>query len=119
MGLLSRDAILSSNDLTFEEVDVPEWGGMVRVRTLTGEERDALESSMVERHGRKVDVNLSNLRARLVSLSCVDANGDRLFSDLDIEALGQKSAAALERVFAVARKLSGLSEQDVDELTKN
>jgi len=34
----------------------------------------------------------------------------------DVKALGEKSAAALERVFDVARKLSGLSEDDVEEL---
>ena len=40
-------------------------------------------------------------------------------SDADMEALGEKSAAALQRVFDVARRLSGMSESDVEELTKN
>ena len=32
LNLLSRDAILQAQDLPHEDVEVPEWGGMVRVR---------------------------------------------------------------------------------------
>ena len=41
MTLLSKSAILCANDLQTEDVDVPEWGGTVRVRSFTGRERDA------------------------------------------------------------------------------
>ena len=34
-----------------------------------------------------------------------------------VEALGKKNAATLQRVFRVAQKLSGLAEDEVDELT--
>ena len=47
MSLLSKTAILTANDLQTEDVEVPEWGGAVRVRSFTGRERDAFESSMV------------------------------------------------------------------------
>ena len=47
MTLLSKTAILTANDLQTEDVEVPEWGGAVRVRSFTGRERDAFESSMV------------------------------------------------------------------------
>ena len=36
-----------------------------------------------------------------------------------IDALGAKSAAPLDRCFEVAQRLSGISEADVEELTKN
>jgi hypothetical protein len=35
MTLLSKSAILCANDLQTEDVDVPEWGGAVRVRSFT------------------------------------------------------------------------------------
>jgi hypothetical protein len=34
MTLLSKTAILCANDLQTEDVDVPEWGGAVRVRSF-------------------------------------------------------------------------------------
>ncbi len=116
---LSRDAILAVNDVLYEDVDVPEWGGKVRVKSLTGKERDALESSMIVGKGKNANVNLNNLRAKLVARSVVDEDGKQVFSDEDLAALGAKSAAALTRVYEVAQRLSGITEEDVDELTKN
>ena len=116
---LTRDAILQADDLLWEDVEVPEWGGTVRVRGLTGAERDAFEAEMVERKGKKLRMDMQNFRARLVVRSVVDEDGKRLFTDRDAASLGDKSAAALQRVFDVAQRLSGLSEQDVAELVGN
>jgi hypothetical protein len=119
MALLTRDAILQAQDLPKELVSVPEWGGEIYVRALTGAERDAFEQTIVERKGKSTKMNLKNMRAKLVALTTVDEEGKRIFSDSDAELLGKKSAAALNRVFEVAQKLSGLTPEDVDELTKN
>ena len=40
MSLLSKEAILAAQDLPSEDVEVPEWGGTVRVRGLDGKGRD-------------------------------------------------------------------------------
>jgi hypothetical protein len=119
VAYLSKAAILGASDLPTQDVHVPELGGDVRVRGLTGTERDAFEATIAQRKGKDVKMNLQNVRARLVSLSTVDENGERLFSDADVVALGGKSAAALERVFTVAMRLSGLTPDDVKDLTEN
>lgn len=119
MAILNRDAILTASDIQTEVVEVPEWGGSVLVRGLTGAQRDRFEASMVELKKGKQVLKLSNLRAYLAALSIVDEQGQLLFSNEDIEALGNKSCAALQRIWDVARRLSGLSDDDVEELTKN
>jgi len=121
MSILTRDEILRAEDIKTEKVPVPEWGGDVLVRTLTGTERDRIEAYMVENRikGKGRGLNYENLRARLVVSSAVDEKGARLFKRTDIETLGQKSAAALDRVFEVAQRLSGFAPKDVEELTKN
>jgi len=119
MELLTRDQILNAQDLDSEDVAVPEWGGTVRVRALSGAERDNFEASITERKGRKTRMNLANLRARLVQLCVVDQKGKSLFRRTDIDALGKKSAAALDRVFDVCRRLSGMTEEDIEEMTEN
>lgn len=116
---LNREAILAAEDLPRELVEVPEWGGAVYVRALTGAERDQFEASIVEQRGRDVRMNMRNIRAKLVALTVVDEDGQRIFTDDDVAALGGKSAAALDRLFAVAQRLSGLSKEDVEELAKN
>lgn len=115
---LSRDDILKSDDLATEDVDVPEWGGVVRIRGLTGTQRDGFEASVVKMNGPNKQYNLANIRARFVALCVVDDEGKRLFSDQDVKQLGEKSATALERVWTAARKLSGMSDDDVEELAE-
>lgn len=117
--LLTREQILGVADLGHEDVDVPEWGGSVRVGMLTGMERDAFEQEIVTRQGKKVQMNLANVRAKLVARCVVDEEGQLVFSEKDVTALGRKSALALNRVFAVAQRLNGLTEQDIEELAGN
>jgi hypothetical protein len=112
-GYLSREAILEADDLGFADVDVPEWGGKVRIRALSGTERDKFEASIA---GNGKRIRLDNVRAKLVQACAVDVEGNPLFGTADVVALGRKSAAGLDRVFEACKKLSGLSEEDVDEL---
>jgi len=118
MTVLNRDDILKVSDISIEEVDVPEWGGSVFVKGMTGTERDAFESSIVQQRGKNSSVNMSNIRAKLSAQTICDEAGERLFTDADVKALGKKSATALQRVFDVAQRLSGISGDDVEELAK-
>jgi hypothetical protein len=119
MALLSKDQILSADDRKTEEVEVPEWGGSVLIRTLTGRERDAFEATTVRTKGGKQEANYENFRARFVAECVVDENGKKLFgSRSEVLMLGNKSVAALQRVFNAAQELNGMSEDDVEELTE-
>lgn len=130
MAVLTRDAILQREDMRPELVDVPEWGGSVYVRPLTGFEREQFEKSLVpespngkagRRRRKSADVTaaMGTVRARLCALCIVDKDGTRLFTDEDIEALGNKSAAATSRIFDRAAELSGIMEKDVDDLAES
>ena len=120
MKTLGRDAILGADDLETEEVEVPEWKGTVRVRSLTGKERDRFEAGTLgDRAKGNGAMNLVNLRARLVVEACVNEKGEQLFEASDVEKVGDKNAAALCRVFDVAKRLAGISDDDVEELAKN
>lgn len=117
--LLSRDAILGASDIKTEDVSVPEWGGTVRVRGLDAKQRDEFESGLIETVGKTQRITMRNARARLAALSIVGEDNEPLFSPADVFLLGEKSGAALDRVFAVASRLSGIGDSDMDELTKN
>lgn len=113
---LTADQILKADDTIFEDVDVPEWGGVVRVKGMSGFERDKFEASIRTDNGKR---NMDNFRAKLAALTIVDGKGKRIFTNKEIQALGNKSASALDSVFTKAMELAGLSESDVDELTEN
>lgn len=123
MKLLTKDQIQACINLRSEVVFVPEWGGDVMVRELTGEERDSYEQSIFEarRVGNKTEItpNLRNVKARMVVRCVINEDGTRLFGDADVEWVGKKSASALNRIVDVAERLSGLTKKDVAELEKN
>lgn len=123
---LSRDAILGASDIKTEEVPVPEWGGTVLVRGLTAKQRDKAEAAMFQlrgsvtsKNGPDMRMSMAGVRALMAAMAIVDEQGDRLFSDADAELLGEKSGAALDRVFEVVTRLSEFSDGDIDELVGN
>jgi len=118
MKTLTRDEILGADDLKTESVKVPEWGGTVMVRELTGAERDAWEASVVKTNGTKVTIDSQNMRAKLAALCIVGDDGKRVFTEKDTIKLGAKSATALDRVTDVARRLSRIGEDELEDLGK-
>lgn len=105
---LSREAILSAQDMVREEVAVPEWGGTVWVKALTAAEADANLSAQLASGKR----DLSTYHAETAAACLCDETGKTLFTLADVAALGRKSAKALGRVVAVAQRLNGLTRED-------
>jgi hypothetical protein len=117
---LTKDQILECNDLKTETVEVPEWAGTINVRMMNGTDRDAFERGLVTTgaDGTRTP-NYNNMRPRLVALTAVDDDGNRIFTDDDVEVLARKSAAALERVCIVAQRLNGIGVAAEDDAAKN
>lgn len=118
MALLTRDQILAAPDLPTEDVDVPEWGGGVRVRAMDGAGRDSFDGWLGKCH-KEGNTSMEGIRANLVARCLVDESGNLLFSASDVEVLGRKSGAALDRVYAVATRLNRMRAVDVDDAAKN
>lgn len=128
--MLSKEQIRGIQDIKTEKVPCPEWeddpkkkaDAFLWVRGLAGIERDAFEQSLVEAKKKGAKVNLANMRTKLVQRSVVTSeavDSDLYFSEADIDWLCQKNAATLDRLYGVAARLSGISEQDMEELEKN
>ena len=109
--MLSKDEILRKADQKIESVDVPEWGGQVYVRTLSGDERDRMEVQLKD--------SRVGSRGLFAALTICDENGNRLFADQDAHALGKKNAAALDRILEVGFRLNAMTEEAIEELEKN
>lgn len=119
---LSAEQILDADDLVIEDVPVPEWGGTVRVKGMSGTERDRFEAGFVGSDMKQLpkDKALEFYRARVAAACLVDQAGNKMFRSAgEIKRLSDKNAEALQRVVDVANRLSGLTEDDVEELTGN
>lgn len=118
--MLSRDAILSVEDLPFEDVQVPEWHGTVRVRTMTGAERDEYDREILLKKDGKGELTMANRTAGLCAFCLIDESGARLFPNgVGVEQLAKKSSAALDRVAKVAMRLNNMGAQEVKALGKD
>jgi hypothetical protein len=121
--VLTRDDILKTDDLKREIIAVPEWGGEVCVRVMTGSERDQWEWAALAAKDnatkKGVAFSIENMRATLSAICICDETGKRIFTNADILELGKKSAAALDRVFQAAQRVNGLTAAAVEELEKN
>ncbi len=117
----SADEILSKDDFSYTIIDVPEWGGSLRIRSLSGAERTIITKMINQRKDG------DGLFEKLVMLASIDEDGKPLFwddkqKDVYLKALQGKSAAVTQRIGKEILKLSGFTEDavpDVESAEKN
>lgn len=114
--LLNKEAILAARDLTTEDVAVPEWGGTVRVRVMSGAARDSLNAKLRDGSG---GIDLVGYRTRLLVRCIVNEDGSPTFSEAELDALNTKSSLAIDRIFAVADRINAVQPAAVDAAEKN
>ena len=110
--MLTRDQILQADDLKHIDVDVPEWGGQVRVKVLSMRERIRFQDAARTKDGKTPE----NIMELLVVACAIDEKGEPLFKPEDVAALGEKSSEAVRKVFDKAMDLNGMNEKSVDDL---
>ena len=118
MPFLSREDILGIDDLKREEVAVPEWGGSVYVRVMSGTEKDWWEAANFDDGGEILPLRqrLLNMRARMAVVTVCDEAGTSLFTLADMDVLARKCAPALDRIWEVATRLNRISGEEQEAL---
>lgn len=127
--VLTADQILSAEDSDLRPVHVPEWkdpktgADTIYLRTMSAKERNIWEADCMEirqkSEGKPLRVQLDNAMARFLARCICDQDGKLLFSEKQIEKLGDKSSLVLSRLWNEASKMNGLNKEDVDELVGN
>lgn len=126
LRLLTAKDIIEAQDLDREEVPTPEWGEGtgVLVQAMTAAQRLAWEQTgrvnVLDAQGNVTryapNPNWDN-RTALVICTTVDAEGEPLFTVDDLDRLQRKSAAPIDRIADVARRLSRIRPEDASEGT--
>jgi hypothetical protein len=101
--ILSAKDILDVDDLETLDVDVPEWGGIARLRVLNGEQLLQFFAKQKE---------MSNLQSSmlLLAMSLIDENGTPLYTEDQIAQISKKSFKVITRLAKKAMELNALSE---------
>lgn len=120
--VISRDELFALADTVTQRVPCPEWHTDMIVRNLSAHERDVYESEIIEqskRQGSKgisASVRLRDARAKLVVMGTINEDGSQYFDTSDFARLTGKNARPVSRLFDTIAALSGISDEDVDEL---
>lgn len=113
MALVTKAQISAAVDRKWEDVPVPEWGGEVRLMSLSAADRGYIEAGTVVANGQNPQLKVESLktyREKLVGLSMVDDNYERIYSNKEIAdgALAGKDGQIIERLAAKVQELSGM-----------
>ncbi len=121
MKFLGKQQILANKAQVIEQLEVPEWGGTVCIRSISARERGQIEAGIAryrETKGKE-DSFARNFTLRMAGMALCDESGARLFSDEEISQLAEHNAAVIARIAEVAGRLAGFTKEDVEALAKN
>jgi hypothetical protein len=113
---LSKLDVVNADDRKPIELYIPEWNGYVKIKHMSGAERDKWESSNKRKDG---SFDYNNFRARLAVLTLLDENNQPMFTPAEISDLGKKTGVALDRIFTVILETNKITEKDVEDMAKN
>lgn len=113
MALVTKAQISAAVDRKWEDVDVPEWGGEVRLMALSSADRGYIEAGSVVANGQAAQLRVESLklyREKLVGMAMVDEAFERMYTNKEIMAgaLGNKDGGIIERLAAKVQELSGM-----------
>lgn len=115
---LTKDDIAAARDVTPEPYEVPEWGGEVYLRPLTGADR-AAAGARSKGASDSAD-KLSALNAWFLSKALCDESGRMLFADeKEAAILLTKNGAVIERIVKEVLRRNRMTQESADELGKD
>jgi hypothetical protein len=118
VALVDKAALLAATNLPRETVYCKVLGGDVIIQGMSGVQRDEWEGSLIKQRKNQRRLDTRNSRASLLARCIVTEDGSRMFSDEEAELLGKVRVDILQPLFDVAQRLSGVSDEDLDELGK-
>jgi hypothetical protein len=104
---VTREKLLAAKiDFPQEVVDVPEMGGKVTVKGMSGKDLSAFYKSV--RKGKTLEVDEETFNARLVASSLVDSNGKRLLKDEEFTVAQEWPGQIFNKLLTASMRVNGL-----------
>lgn len=113
MGLLTREEVLAAKDRATEDIDVPEWGGAIRIAEFSAYTREAYAERVKGIEAGTVKVSVL---AFIVAQCAVDASMLPLFTEEDLKPLGEKHPAVIARLAERCLKLNKIGQEAKEEI---
>lgn len=116
---LTFKEILTAGAVPRETLHVPQLNGKVIIRGMSSAERDEMDMENAIHQQEHGYIDFKKWRARVVSKCLVDENDNLLVKNqADIDALAGVRGDAVEKMYELAAKLSGISKDDENAVKK-
>ncbi len=110
---LTAAEILAASDITEEDVDVPEWGGKVRIRAFTKARQQELRRMATDPRTGRIDNE--KLEMQIFIHGVITPS----FVPMQQTELKDKSAGAMDKVLTRIMAISGLTSEAVADADKS
>lgn len=104
---LTKDQIKQANDIVLSEYDVPEWGGSIFIRSLSGAQMADAQKAF------KKASDQEKLTLMIIYCAC-DEQGNQLFSFTDTPWLNAKNMNVLLRVVNECNRVNGFADEELE-----
>ncbi|MBA7609804.1 hypothetical protein ES703_16998 [subsurface metagenome] len=93
--------------------------GTIWVKGLKCGEKDEYENAVIHFKAKSRQVLLANARAKLLQITVYDQHGKLMFDDTEMGKLCEVPAIIADPILDVARRLSGMTTGEIEDLVKN
>jgi hypothetical protein len=118
MMFLTREQIETAPDIKYGMVDVPEWGGAVRIRGLFASEVARINESF-RRKGEGKGDELGTPESIICGYGIIDEHGVNVFTSMTMRNLAKRNPSVLSRISTEIYRLTGLLEETQTAIEKN
>lgn len=115
--ILSKADIFSAQDCTIKDVDMPQWGGFIRIKKMSLLEQISLSEVLAKSASGKTDEN-ADVMVDFIIASVVDEAGNLIFTREDAQNIKKRSAVSIVKLFEAIQKFNSV-EIGVEESTGN
>jgi len=115
--MLTADEIFAAKDIQEIDVEVPQWGGFVKIRTLSQKQSADLRKRAMRMNPVTKQNEMDN--EALEALLFIEGVVEPKFTMVDYGKILDKSMAAVTIVLRAIMDASGFSSEAVDEATKS
>lgn len=99
-NILTAEEVLAADDLPTETIEIPEWGGSVKVRSFTKAQQQEIRVKATKGNG---EIDESRLEMLLVLHALIEPQ----FSEDQLAQLAEKSASAIDGILTTINSLAG------------
>ena len=120
MKIANRNALLKLCERRYIDLELEDAGVTVRIQSLSEKEKSSYETVLIAKSGRGIlRDRLQDATRRLIALCLVDDKNERIFSDSDVNQIGEMDSFVSSRIYDAAQEHCGFNKGDITETVGN